>query len=137
MHKQLLHVIIYGYSLFVRKGFQKALPWLVQLPKLSKHHSWLWVKKCTWAHGILLTNTCEIKLDSRNWATKKEMKFIMLGRWCSCNCYAVIHISHLCPVLTCVNSCKNTPSAKEIVEAQWYYRICNKHVYTCILYCLL
>ena len=29
MHKQLLHVIIYGYLLLVRKGFQKALPWLM------------------------------------------------------------------------------------------------------------
>ena len=135
MHKQLLHVIIYGYSLFVRKGFQKALPWLVQLPKLSKHHSCLWVKRCTWAHGILLKNACEIKLDSRNWEIeKKEMKFIIFGRWCLCYCSAIIHFFHLHPVLTCANSWKSTLSAKEIIEAQWYNRILN--LYTCIWYCL-
>ena len=62
------------------------------------------------------------------------MKYIIFGRWCSCNCYTVTYISHLHPVLTCVNSCKKSLSAKEIVEAQWYSRILN--LYTYIPYCV-
>ena len=47
----------------------------------------------------------------------------------------LLHTFPICsPVLTCANSCKNTLSAKEIVEAQWYSRILN--LYTCIPYCL-
>ena len=66
---------------------------------------------------------------------KTEAKFIIFGRWCSCNFYAVTYTFPICsPVLTCANSCKNTLSAKEIIEAQWYSRILN--LYTCIPYCL-
>ena len=47
----------------------------------------------------------------------------------------LLHTFPICsPVLTCANSCKNTLSAKEIIEAQWYSRILN--LYTCIPYCL-
>ena len=47
----------------------------------------------------------------------------------------LLHTFPICsPVLTCVNSCKNTLLAKEITEAQWYSRILN--LYTCIPYCL-
>ena len=102
--KQLLHFIIYGYSLYVLRVFQQAFQWLVHFPKLCKHHWRLWIKRCTWAHGISLTNTCVIKLDLLNWAIeKKEMKFIIFGRWCSCNCYTVTYISHLLP---CAHMCQ-------------------------------
>ena len=51
--------------------------------------------------------------------------------------HVTVMLSHtfpICsPVLTCVNSCKNTLSAKEIIEAQWYFLILN--LYTCIPYC--
>ena len=49
--------------------------------------------------------------------------------------FMLLHTFPICSsVLTCANSCKNTLSAKEIVEAQWYSRILN--LYTCIPYCL-
>ena len=46
----------------------------------------------------------------------------------------LLHTFPICsPVLTCVNSCKNTLLAEEIIEAQWYFLILN--LYTCIPYC--
>ena len=52
--------------------------------------------------------------------------------------HVTVMLSHtfpICsPVLTCVNSCKNTLLAEEIIEAQWYFLILN--LYTCIPYCL-
>ena len=65
------------------------------------------------------------------------MKFIIFGRWCSCNCYAVmlLYTFSICStVLTCASSCKNTPTAKEIAQEQCYHRIPN--LYTYIPYCL-
>ena len=51
--------------------------------------------------------------------------------------HVTVMLSHtfpICsPVLTCVNSCKNTLLAEEIIEAQWYFLILN--LYTCIPYC--
>ena len=65
------------------------------------------------------------------------MNFIIFGRWCSCNCYAVmlLYTFSICStVLTCASSCKNTPTAKEIAQEQCYHRIPN--LYTYIPYCL-
>ena len=131
--------------------FQTALQWLVHLPKLSKHHWFLWIKRCNWAHGISLTHTwlCDY------------IRFVELSNGKKKRCYSsyledddlvtvmLLHtFSISSTVLIYANSYKNTLSAKQIVEAKWYCRIFNldtsipfcqlltlntpKHYYICI-----
>ena len=80
------------------------------------------------------------KLDLLNWAEIcwKKRNEIHHKNYLEDDAHVTVMLLHtfpICsPVLTCANSCKNTLSAKEIVEAQWYSRILN--LYTCIPYCL-
>ena len=75
------------------------------------------------------------KLDLLNWAIEKQK---LNSSYLEDDAHVTVILLHtfpICsPVLTCANSCKNTLSAKEIIEAQWYSRILN--LYTCIPYCL-